>query len=393
MWEHQIDAVNYMKSRQESGKRGNIIWIPVGLGKTLIVMTYLSQLIAENRMPEYCIYSLPPSAIDSITREIQYFGLQPHLIDMRKDAAEFFKRPQPKTINLIPHDTLRLVPWLNDIAPNCFVIIDEFHKALNKTQRTSAALELARLSYDFIAMSGTIVTSDNVDDLLQWLRQIVDFEVTEKNFWVAIGNMISRKVTTKLVINRVLDDAEMLPEERERYNSITSSGRMSTDHFLEAIKLCRHACTRRMVQLVLQYIQSGKQVFLVAKDKANAEEFRRLLTHFGVGGIFVIGTDGMITMTPRDNKSYQVVITTTTHNAGYSLSAIQVMITSVYFTNQATREQLEGRIMRIDSLGPSVDIVTVTAGLLTQVFAKYEKARSLSAALREFADNVSIDTI
>lgn len=393
MWDHQIEAVNYMKGRFDSGRRGNIIWIPVGLGKTLIVMTYIAKLIAENRMPEYCIYTLPPSAIDSIVREISYFGLHAHIIDMRKDTLDYYKNPIAKAINLIPHDTLRLVPWLNNIASNTLFIIDEFHKTLNKTQRTSSALELARLSYDFVAMSGTIVTSDNIEDLIQWLKQIVDFEVTEKNFWVAIGNMISRKVSTRLIINRTLDEAVMTESERARYKDLTDTSRMSNTQFIEAVDICRTACFRRMVQLTLYYLGLGERVFLVAKNKENAEEFRSALRSNGVTNIFVIGTDGMLTLRVNENSPIQVVITTLTHNAGYSLSTVRIMITSVYFTNQANREQMEGRITRIDSIGPEVNIITVTAGLLSQVFARYEKARSLSAALKEFADNVGAEVL
>jgi hypothetical protein len=393
LWDHQIETVNYMKNRFDRSRRGSIIWIPVGLGKTLIVLTYIAKLIEENKMPLYCIYTLPPSAIDSISREISFFGLQVHIIDMRKDTADFYKNPVTKAINIIPHDTLRLVPWLTSIAANTLFIIDEFHKTLNKTQRTSTALELARLSYDFVAMSGTIATSDNVEDLIQWLKQIVDFEVTEKNFWVAIGAMISRKVSTKLIINRILDEATMSEIDRNRYKELSDNTRMSNTQFIEVINICRRACSGRMVQLVIYYLGLGERVFLVAKNKQNAEEFRSVLYSNGITNIFVIGIDGMLTLRPGENTHISVVITTPTHNAGYSLSTVRVMITSVYFTNQSVRDQLEGRITRIDSIGPEVNIITVTAGLLSQVFARYERARSLSAALKEFADDVGVELL
>lgn len=399
LWNHQIEAVQYMKQRHDSGRRGNLIWIPVGLGKTLITMTYISELIRDNRMPEYCVYTLPPSAMDSIVREITYFGLTPHIIDMRQDSLPIHKSPSRKTVNLIPHDTLRSCPWLKDLAPNCLFIVDEFHKTLNKTQRTSVALEVARLSYDFVCMSGTIVSSDNVDDLVQWLRQIVDFEVTEKNFWVAIGNIISRKVSTRLIVERLLDEADMTEQQKTRYQSLVDGGRMSNEGFLEAVRICRTACYLRMVRLAAVYISLGERVFLVAKNTAEALEFRQALYSMGVTQVFVIGTDGYLTLTPRDIAEggplsrIQAVITTLSHNAGYSLSAIRVMITSVYFVSQVTREQMEGRITRIDSLGPEVNIITVTVGLLTSVFERYEKARSLSAALKEFAVTVSTDSL
>ena len=61
-------------------------------------------------------------------------------------------------------------------------------------------------------------------------------------------------------------------------------------------------------------------------------------------------------------------------------SRLGAMVSSVYFSNQATREQLRGRIDRITQHrlaadGLHVEYVTVRCGVLTLVEANYGKVR------------------
>ena len=66
----------------------------------------------------------------------------------------------PNVVNIIFHDQLRVASRcvktpLFAIAPRTFFIVDEMHLALNNTQRTSAALETAKLSWNFVGLTGT----------------------------------------------------------------------------------------------------------------------------------------------------------------------------------------------------------------------------------------------
>lgn len=71
LWEHQKSTIIAMIDRHTSGNKGHIIWIPPGLGKTMILLMYLKHLIEIREMPAYCIYTLPPSAVDSISSELE----------------------------------------------------------------------------------------------------------------------------------------------------------------------------------------------------------------------------------------------------------------------------------------------------------------------------------
>jgi hypothetical protein len=72
-----------------------------------------------------------------------------------KEGASLFR---PHCINLIKHDNMRVgADHLLRLAPECFFIVDEFHLAMNDTKRTSIALEMAKLSYNFIGLTGTLI--------------------------------------------------------------------------------------------------------------------------------------------------------------------------------------------------------------------------------------------
>ena len=70
------------------------------------------------------------------------------------------------------------------------------------------------------------------------------------------------------------------------------------------------------------------------------------------------------------------------YDTGYSLSRAEVFITSVYPSNEATREQLRGRIMRVDQAASRLEYITVIGGILTSLHANYKMAQSLAAAVR-----------
>lgn len=99
-------------------------------------------------------------------------------------------------------------------APRMLFIVDEFHKAMSKSKRTSITLEVSRLAKDFIGLSGIIIRDTNIDELLQWLAVIVEFEITEHNYFVGVGSLISRKAETGVSVIRELVEAKLLHPER-----------------------------------------------------------------------------------------------------------------------------------------------------------------------------------
>ncbi len=396
-WNHQQTALDQMITRHEQGKKGHLIWIPVGMGKTLIVIDYIDYLIKNRQMPDYCVYSLPSSAIDNIIKEFEYRQIPVKVLDARMNSSLESKTINPFVINLIKHDHMRLGGMdkkMKEIAGEMLFIVDEFHKTLSKTIRTSIAVELVSLSHDFIGLSGTIIKDTHHDELIKWLERIVEFEVTKDNYWVAVGAMVSRRVYTKVIVDRQDIPVEMTQEQKDEYYSMVPSnlGGTSRDiNFNEVVNFCYQVVTPEMVRYIIHFLNQGEQgVFVVAKSIKHQEQIRDLLLNLGIGNqeVHLFGKDSQVTLTPDYVGPIRIVITTPRHSEGYTLTKFRVMIQSVYFTNQATREQLEGRVNRIGQVSDVVYVFTLHTGILSNVLERYEKVRSLSEALKGFAKEV-----
>ena len=86
-------------------------------------------------------------------------------------------------------------------------------------------------------------------------------------------------------------------------------------------------------------------------------------------------------------EDFNVVVVRQAQCEGYTATRLGCMVTSVYFSNQATREQMRGRIDRITQhrlqrRGLFVEYVTVRCGILANVEANYGKAALFSKALQ-----------
>ena len=129
---------------------------------------------------------------------------------------------------------------------------------------------------------------------------------------------------------------------------------------------------------------------VVAKDVNSAKNIKDGLLKEGLEErfIFTIDKENTINLTYSDTRDYYCVITTSKYNSGYSLSKLGVMITGVYFDNQATREQLEGRINEPNQGRPAITILTLHCGILTYTLKNHENVRSLSQALKGYADEI-----
>lgn len=398
LWEHQIDSVRVLMDRTISGHPVNLIWIPVGMGKTLIVLRYMYELLLKNLLPAMCVYTLPPSAIDSVSQEFLSYGMKPRVVNMNKTGK--IKNQTKKTlkmyrVNLVEHDQLRkMTGQLTEHANQMFFVVDEFHKTMNKTQRTSVALEVSTLARICVGMSGTIIKDTNYKDLIAWLSLAVEFNVTEKNYWVAIGALVSKKVSTKVVVKRSYIEAEV-DQEYKKYVPAKLGGTARFIDFQKALQLSYFSVEKKMLTMIKKYITRGEGVFVIAR---NNDHQKRLVENLQAKGIevYAITKNTPITLTPKDTNGkkgkIQVVVTTKQHSEGYTLTKFRVKISGVWFSNQATRDQLEGRLNRIGQPSDTVYDVTVHAGILTYVMKRYESSRNLSEALKGFADDIGVDT-
>lgn len=414
---YQQEIVDDMISNYKAGNKGNFIWVSVGMGKTLAVLTYLQYLKDNNALPLYIIYTLPESAIKSIIQEVRYFDVQINLIiplvDIKKRSEKYREKgvnisqdpePKPFVINLIEHDHLRRCEeTLLRFSPDSIFVVDEVHKTLNDTKRTSVALEIAHLSRDFIVLTGTPIIDSNTYKLIGWLEQVVPYEVNTKNFWVAANSMIAKKVNTGIKVIREEIIAPFTRKEENEYINLVppalggKNAKPSHQEWIAATDICYKAANREMMQQVEEFLGQDRGVMLVAKDLKHAEVLYNMVisdTMVDEDDVYLLGTGDSIFFTDeavqeRKIHDYKVVIVPNKKAEGYTLTRLSAMVTSVYPSNNATREQLDGRINRISQKRKEIDYRTVHVGVLTAILRNHNQAKNLALALQGIAKNIN----
>jgi superfamily II DNA or RNA helicase len=407
---YQIDTVEEMLQKK---RKGHFLWITTGLGKTCIVCTYFKKIFeSQMNKPTYIVYTLPKSAMKSVIQEFQYFNFPINVLiplkSYKKKEGDHVIDPLrilPYHVNFIEHDHLRLLEdELLATAGKSICVIDEVHKTLNDTKRTSVALELSRVSMDFIAMTGTPIVDSSTYKLIGWFEQIVDFEVNESNFWVAANGMIAKKVNTGIMVDDQDIPVTMTPEEEQTYRTFMPPGlggintRTTMQDIRQAFQHCYAICNREFVKQTIQFVSEGKGVMIVAQHSRHQEELKQLFIqdgHIKAKDIYVLQPEDSIFMTDEcvakgKIPDYKVVIVPMRKSEGYTLTRMQVMITGVYPSNNATREQLRGRINRLSQHAPTVHYRTIHCGILSYVLQKHNNAASLQAILGALAKDISI---
>lgn len=398
MREHQQQAVDQIMSRIQFGKRGNIIWIPVGGGKTFIVINVLFRLMQRKALPKYIVYALPPGAYESVFNEFKQNSASiPILPSVYLDGTAVGKkkgsdRLREFHINFIKHDHMRsesIKEQLLEHASDIFLILDEFHLMMNvETQRTSIALEMSKISNNFIALTGTLVKDKDPKGIIEWISQVVEFKLTEKNYMVGVASLISNKISYGVEEIRTFIDVPI--EEGDEYYSLVDSklgGTAEQTKFREAVNRCYSITRDAIFEIAIQVLEEEPNVFVVALNKEMQQTLAAAFEEVGKK-VFCITSQNSIVMTPGTHEDIQVVITTMQHAAGYTLTAIKTMVQGVYFSNQATRTQMIGRLIRMGQPSPNVDIITVHCGILSYTLKHYEDTRSLEKALGDLAKDI-----
>ena len=416
LYDYQKETVNDMIKNFNDGLKGQFLWLPVGTGKSKIVLTYLSYLYHQKQLPMYIIYTLPPESAISIIEEIKMFNIKVNMIIPLKNVTGKMKIYE-KTgititkgcelkkfhINLILHDHLRkCADDLPKFAGDSIIVFDEVHLFLNQSIRTGMAMNLSRLSRQFISFTGTPVIDNKTEKLIAWLKQIVPFEVNKQNFWVAANNMIAKNITTGIKTESIDIIAPFNSSEHLKYQKYVppalggKNTNPSSSDWNKAANICYIACDRKMISLTKDMLDKGRGVMIVARDTSHQQLLKEeLLTNLKItsNDIFLIEKDNSIFLTDdsvekRKIPDYKIVITTKRKAQGYTLTRLSVMITSVYPSNNATREQLRGRINRVGQKTEPLLYYTTHIGILTSIMENHNSAKSLSAALQEIAEKV-----
>ena len=171
------------------------------------------------------------------------------------------------------------------------------------------------------------------------------------------------------------------------------------------IKICQKVCTKkiakvvcderckknsngsfRKVFVVAENTRHQKELFLELKRLRSSDMIACLNINNNAGNTDIISIDSidLTDQKVRDKKvdDYDIIITRQRYNAGYNLTRMTVMVTGIYFGNEADRIQLRGRINRLSQNNDSVYYISVFTGILGKIHKNYEKVKIAAKCLQ-----------
>ena len=442
LYDYQQHSVERMLA---TTKRGSLVNGPTGVGKTAIALGFVRGLVEAGRMPRYCLYTLPTSAMTRIEDELRTMGIPHRFIRTTKGGEEqvYNERNEPvfsqKTkkrkkkgeeilviekervmrrlpkndgrpiymrpyeVTLVPHDDLRRSPFpeaARALMKDTLLIVDEFHMAMANSQRTGTVMGLMNLCVHFVGMSATVIRSEDVTPVIAWLEQVVDFEVTKDNFWAAMSAMITLYVKLDIVTEHREVLATFTNDEATEYRTLLENNNGPQD-FNKAVNLCHNVCLRDMLTKTEELLALGRYnkkkgeraVFFIAKNSAMAQ---KVVAHFtGIlkpNEMHVIGKDSTISVQAKDKSPIRLLITTPSYSMGYDATLCTAVVESVYFVNQSIRDQLDGRLVRIGQ-DSEVTFYTFFVGILQNIWQRYKLSGSMSKALKGAGEAIGLGDI
>lgn len=379
---YQLEFVEKMEYRLLNNITKHAIWLETGMGKTKLVLEYIKRNIIV--LKSVIIWTLPKSAIQSVVNEMLYY-VDLVNINIVNNKNKILKKDK---INLIEHDTLRI---LNIPTYDYMFICDEFHKCLDDTLRTSAALEFATKAKHMICMSGTMIKDTEFDNLIAWLSMCCHFAVSDKNYWCAFSETLIGTVKTNINVVREIINVNIL--NLQQYLSIIPPSLGGTNQklfLIPALKLLYQSIIPVMIEKIIEILNNPNHngIFVVCENFNMCNQiYNLLINRIDKKIIFLLG-DQFPYLDANDTSPIKIVIGPIKKAEGYTLSKLDVMITSVYMTNLATRHQIEGRINRVSQIKNEIKIITILAGFLNNIYDKYEDSRNFMECIRSCADNI-----
>ena len=434
----QQQAFDEMSYAHQRGL-ASFLWMLVGQGKTLTVLSFLE----ATRSCRHVLWSLPKSAVNSVAEIIHEVGWKPTLLFpsrglQRKYEAETVRKqlenPAYKiwasttnaqlrnVVTLVEHDHLRkLVDKLASQMGQTAFVFDEVHKAMQSgTQRTAAALRLARLAKQLVALTGTPIVDKKAYGLMEWLRLCMPFPVSNTNFWVAANSMVTQLNSGEVKVVELLLDVKLTPEEKaffiERFPARKPWCGKTQVPTRESWQCMRDKsngiCDRNMVAMAVDMYNkhpedwradhgnalqgnsfSQRPVIVAATQQHAVKIIEKLLVHVDPTELLLVGgaRPSSLPTAVAHHKSihlteqkvmdglvppYKIVVAALRNCEGYSLTWMTCQITGSYPSNQASRTQMRGRINRLDAQRKVKKYWKVVAGM-TSITSRYQEAAKL----------------
>ena len=434
----QLEGVAFLQRRYLQGYRANMLFVSTGSGKTLTLLSYMLELNKANSLPQYVVVAVPRPAVDNILYEVLALFPRVALVNPTKSnlyrsssstytaerlrlvtAAKMLEQGVEKsflkkTIHIVQHDHLRhrfgpdkstLADKMMPLVSNMFFAVDEFHELLSADAlKTASALQVASGCKELAILSATPSKNSNIKTIMPWLSLLVDFQVTDRNFFFAMNAAFARVVRTGIPRQHITDIVEIQKTDKEYYTLAppgvggTNRNFGSPQSVSKLFSIAYGYVTARFVSLTKEIFaeDSFSRVFIVCQNQDHQNQVLRGLLREKVVEdperlIHVMkGADSIVTLTPELVASgkvadYRVVIGTIRMNTGFTLTTCDVMLTAPYPSNQASRTQMLGRIDRLGSRAKLLRYYTVVAGILVNMRHRQELDENWAAAIADLA--------
>lgn len=220
-----------------------------------------------------------------------------------------------------------------------------------------------------------------------------NFAVSEKNYWCAFSETLIGTVKTGVNVIRETINVPII--DLQRYLSIIPPSLGGTNQKLilyDALTLLYKSIVPIMVNKTIEIFNNNAYngIFVVCANNDMCIQVYNLLITMVNSSCILLLNDNFPYLDGNDTGPIKIVIGPIKKAEGYTLSKLDVMITSVYMTNLATIHQIEGRINRLSQKKPEIKIITILAGFLNNIYDKYEGCRNFMECIRCCADNIEI---
>jgi hypothetical protein len=381
-----------------------VIWLPPGAGKTLIVLMYLRWCLANKCMTKYVLWSTVPVAIPNLQLQCARAGIPTRTVP-RNGKLE------PGIINIVKNsDLYTITDAATSVGPDLTYVPDEFHTCVSRgAKRASACISICRNSARNIPISGTVFKNSNSPgELATFLSLCVRFQITPKNYLVAVGLMISFRVPSQSVIRRSHKQVVPLRKRVAPLKDEDDNDAMERAMIADALKSVREdevgviigvetvgraeAVVAELTALGIRAVsQKSQQPLNYGPEKFPDPRGPGLIAS-GAGptqaALAIMGSDAAEDGPTGPNPSLslpQVIVVPIKEGfvTGYDLNRYRLMLIAVVPSSEATRAQLAGRIDRVNNDARFIEYVIYYTPARKTMYDRQESERAKSEALRD----------
>jgi hypothetical protein len=426
MYDYQKTIFENMILNNSKKKKGNIIWLGKEMGRTFIILEYLTYLHSQNFLPIFIVYFVSSENLSKIVDKVSSYGHNINIITEKNVGKDDFnvnvnvlnidkKRKFPEqeinleeySVNIITHEVMdNCKNILIEKKFNYILLVDEIYKVLNQ----DSLHEIVSLSKEFVFATGTMAIKKNTFKIAKYISMFSDYEINEKNFLVYVNHMNSLNYHGVKVTETIIE-AEIAPEKKRIYEEIVpqimngNNKKFTFQNFKNAAKISLEAIDIEMIKQTVEFVtEKDSKVFLIARDKVHQKRLHDMLKDTPISNeeVYLVDFDINFSIKNKrkieefekikkkgEEKDYKVAIAPMRKSQGYSMTGLNVMIYGSYPMENYVLDQLKKRINR-DGQKEDVEYVKVRCGVFTFIEKEFPDDKNIENIVKKLIDRQTI---